>query len=89
MMISHRPSKEHARTMEAFIKFSFPSAPEKSFSSLVCDKLPILAAKIETEAFAIGFCGVLLSLWSQCLDEKFVRIPTSFIENAVFLKNSN
>jgi hypothetical protein len=61
--------------MEAFINFAFPSAPEKPFSSLICDKLPILAAKIETQAFAIGFSGVLLSLWSQCLDEKFVRTP--------------
>jgi hypothetical protein len=73
MVFDHRPYKDHLRTFEEFTRLAFPSAPGASFASIVLEKLPTFNAKQMPSDFPIEFCELIVSLWSKCLAEKYVR----------------
>ncbi len=73
MVFDHRPYKDHLRTFEEFTRLAFPSAPGVSFASIVLEKLPTFNTKQVPSDFPIEFCELIVSLWSRCLAEKYVR----------------
>ncbi|KAI9825519.1 MAG: hypothetical protein M1819_000511 [Sarea resinae] len=70
-MLVHRPRDDHEQTFEAFTKYSFPSNPALSFSSIILTKMSALDAKKDIENFRAAFCEIFMSIWSQCLFEKY------------------
>lgn len=74
-MFNHRLRPGHDRTFEAFTKIAFPSAPERPFSSKLLDGLALLSVKRDAENFTAMFTQILLSIWSQSVEEKYVIAP--------------
>jgi hypothetical protein len=87
MVFDHRPYKGHLRTFEEFTKLAFPSAPGISFASIILEKLPTLNAKQIPSDFPIEFCELIISLWSRCIAEKYVKAATQVL--SPFLKIAN
>ncbi|SMY28251.1 unnamed protein product [Zymoseptoria tritici ST99CH_1A5] len=69
LILNHRPHEGHARTVEQMAKYSFPSRPEHSLASIFIDKITYEANA--GNDLPLMVCRVLLTLWSQCLDDKF------------------
>lgn len=80
-MLDHRPDRDHLRSIEALGKYALPSAPTESFESVILGKIPVLGQSKPATDLPIEFCELLISLWTNCLDEKYVRlyaIPVSW-----------
>lgn len=75
-VMAHRTGLSGERTLEALTKFSFPSSPRTTLSTLFQDKVTLLQSTAVKSEFSAGVCGVLLSVWSGCLQEKLVSSPT-------------
>lgn len=72
-MLDHRPSENHLRTIEALGNYALPSKPEESFESIILGQIPTLGFKRPSSTdLPIEFCELLISIWSKCLDEKYV-----------------
>lgn len=76
-VLNHRLRRGEDRTFEAFTNMAYPSTPERSFSSIILDGLSILSVKKGIEHFRAKFTEILLSIWSQCVEEKYVNFPTA------------
>ncbi|KAI9741488.1 MAG: hypothetical protein M1818_004294 [Claussenomyces sp. TS43310] len=70
-LLDHRPGPSQLKIVEEFAKFSFASSAGESFVSIVFGKLPKISSKSSAGDFAIEVCEIFISLWSQCLTEKF------------------
>ncbi|KAI9683386.1 MAG: hypothetical protein M1829_005458 [Trizodia sp. TS-e1964] len=68
-MLEHRSSEMKVRTIEALAKFSLPSTPEKTISTLIFDSVLTHSMGADSETFELGFCKILLSVWTVCLEE--------------------
>lgn len=70
-VMAHRADPGGERTLEAFTKFSFPSS-RTTLSTFFQDKVTLLQSTAAKSEFSAGVCGILLSVWSRCLQEKLV-----------------
>ncbi|KAI9807456.1 MAG: hypothetical protein M1833_000201 [Piccolia ochrophora] len=82
-MLNHRPSQTASRTFEALTQYALPSAPERSFASTIMDEMSLLGA-IGPKEFPLGFCNIVLSMWSRCLEEKYYSPVSLVIELLTF-----
>ncbi|KAH8809166.1 DNA repair protein-like protein Rad26 [Xylogone sp. PMI_703] len=89
LMLDHRPRQDHLRTMEALSKYAFPSSPEESLASIIFGRLPSLGMKRSVTDLPIEFCELLVSLWAQCVEEKYLKpiyLLTDMLTLAIELK---
>lgn len=70
-ILNHRTYPNEERDLEIFTKFSFPSEPNRMFSSIVLEA----ASSLKSENYPLEFARVIISLWSRALEEKFYK-PT-------------
>lgn len=73
-VMAHKTGGE--RTLESLMKFSFPSSPRTTLSTFFQDRVTLLQSTAVKSEFSAGVCGVLLSVWSGCLQEKLVSSLT-------------
>lgn len=52
--------------------FAFPSNRERALSTILLDKMSTLTFTQDPDNFAAAFSLITISLWSQCLEEKYV-----------------
>lgn len=74
-VFNHRLRRGQDRTFEAVTKLAFLSAPGRPFSSILLDGLSLLSVKKDIEHFPAKFAEIILSIWSQCIEEKHVTAP--------------
>ncbi|KAI9841534.1 MAG: hypothetical protein M1837_000635 [Sclerophora amabilis] len=70
-ILSHRIRPGDKRFIEAMTNFSFPSAADAMFSSIILDETSKVHTNRSEENFPVSFCGIILSLWSKSLREKY------------------
>lgn len=70
-LLSHRSSNGTDRILEALTLYALPSQPHKRLSSLVHDSLSAPQLSADVHKLALRICHTFLSLWKQCLDEKY------------------
>ncbi|KAK2755762.1 hypothetical protein FQN54_005912 [Arachnomyces sp. PD_36] len=68
-ILNHRTYPNEERDLEIFTKFSFPSEPNRMFSSIVLEA----ASSLKSENYPLEFARVIISLWSRSLEEKFYK----------------
>jgi hypothetical protein len=68
-ILNHRTYPNEERDLEIFTKFSFPSEPNKMFSSIVLEA----ASSLKSENYPLEFARVIISLWARSLAEKFYK----------------
>ncbi|KAM0795765.1 hypothetical protein BDR22DRAFT_813102 [Usnea florida] len=81
-LLDHRFAPEEPRTFERLAKFCFPSSRERTLSTILLDKMSTLTFKPDTENFAAAMGLIVISLWSQCMEEKYHQ-PVHLLVNLV------
>jgi hypothetical protein len=71
-ILNHRTKPDEKRTFEALADFSFPSNPSQALSTIFLDRVSALTFKMEIESYPAALGHIILSLWSQCIDETYV-----------------
>lgn len=71
-ILNHRTRQDEKRTIEALANFVYPSKPLQALSTVFFDKLSALTFKTEIESYPAALGHIVLSLWSQCIDEIYV-----------------
>ena len=72
-VLNHRIKHGEPRSFEALAAHAFPSDPRKALSSLLLDKLSALSIKTEIENFYSALSLIIISLWQQCISERFYQ----------------
>lgn len=70
-ILDHRFEPEAPRTFERLATFAFPSSPNQPLSTLLLDKMSTLTFKRESENFPVAIGMIVISLWSQCMEEGY------------------
>jgi hypothetical protein len=70
-LLDHRFEAEEPRTFERLATFAFPSRPDQPLSTLLLDRTSTLTFKRESENFPAAIGLIIISLWSQCMDEGY------------------
>ncbi|KAI1006970.1 hypothetical protein K3495_g1247 [Podosphaera aphanis] len=79
-MLDHSFDEKHLRTIQEMGKYSLPSRPNETFQALILTKVPDLGARKCIEKFPIEFCEFLISLWTNCIEEKYYQPVYLFID---------
>ncbi|KAF2456068.1 hypothetical protein BDY21DRAFT_372706 [Lineolata rhizophorae] len=80
-ILNHRPYPGNEQTFEAFAKYSFPSEPDGSISSMIHDHLQFPS---EAKSLPHKFANILLLVWDRCLDEAYYP-PISILLDTIHL----
>ena len=83
-MLNHRSPTATERIVEVFTKLAFPSNPTKAFSTIVLEA----TAGLASASLPSDFLKLIISLWSQSLDEKYyepVAILIDIVQFAIAL----
>lgn len=78
LILNHRPYEGHARTVESLAKYSFPSHPDKSLSSIFLDKMTYAADDVDERELPLKISQTLLDLWKRCTDDFSLQTFTPF-----------
>lgn len=70
-ILDHRIEPNEPRTFERLATFAFPSKADQPLSTLLLDKFSTLTFKRESENFAAAIGLIIISLWSQCMEEGY------------------
>ena len=70
-ILDHRYKSEKSRAFEQLVKYAFPSDPDKSFSTILLDKMSSLTYDPSVENFPSAICLLIISIWSQCIEEEY------------------
>lgn len=79
MVLNHRINHGGKRSFEALADFAYPSQPTTALSTIFLDKLASLSYKQDIEDFPAALGMIMMALWSQCVQEKYVRRLISFL----------
>ncbi|PIA99839.1 hypothetical protein CB0940_03661 [Cercospora beticola] len=70
LILNHCPHEGHDATVESLAKYSFPSNPSKTLSSIFIHDISY-ASTSEDCTLPLIACRALLKLWARCLEDKF------------------
>ncbi|KAF2837321.1 hypothetical protein M501DRAFT_937898 [Patellaria atrata CBS 101060] len=70
-LLTHRPPEQRETILESLTKFAYPSDPNQSLASRIYDQLTILAVGKDHDDFPRKFILVVISLWRQCVAERY------------------
>ncbi|KAF2799851.1 hypothetical protein K505DRAFT_320895, partial [Melanomma pulvis-pyrius CBS 109.77] len=70
-LLAHRCSNGRDRVLEALTAHALPSRPQKKLSSVVYDSLSTCSLSLGVHELALQICHIFLSLWEQCLQERY------------------
>lgn len=73
MVLNHRLEHGGKRSFEALTNFAYPSQPTTTLSTVFLDNLASLGYNQDFEDFPAALGMILMALWSQCIQEKYVR----------------
>ena len=71
-LLNHRILRNEKRSLEILAGFTLPTDPATTLSSLLLDKMTPLNANQDLEDFPGAVGSVVISVWSDCLEQKFV-----------------
>lgn len=77
-ILNHRTPPHQLRDLEVFAGMSFPSQPDRAFSSFILEATTGGSSSSSSSStstshsnYAVSYAQALISLWSRALDEKF------------------
>ncbi|KAF7196847.1 hypothetical protein HII31_01765, partial [Pseudocercospora fuligena] len=68
LLLNHFPHEGHATMVESLAKYSFPSQPTKTLSSIFMHDISYLS---DDESLPLKVAEVCIGLWSKCIAEKY------------------
>ncbi|KAL8889713.1 MAG: hypothetical protein Q9215_003067 [Flavoplaca cf. flavocitrina] len=79
LIMSHRICIDGRRTFEALSDFVYPSKTSTTLSTVFLDKMSALSARNDVEHFPVALASVIISMWKQCVEEKFSTADVNII----------
>lgn len=70
-LAAHRSGQGSIRTLESLSKYTLPSAPDTTLSSLFIDKITAFKAASSKAEFPAVVCKSLLSIWQGIIHDRF------------------
>ncbi|CAD6578813.1 MAG: hypothetical protein ASARMPREDX12_008979 [Alectoria sarmentosa] len=70
-LLDHRFTPDEPRTFERLATFSFPSNRERALSTVLLDTMSTLHFEPDSDNFAAALGLMIVTLWSQCMEEKY------------------
>ncbi|CAL8575862.1 hypothetical protein XPA_001762 [Xanthoria parietina] len=70
-VMNHRMNISGKRTFEALSDFAYPSKTDTRLSTIFLDKVSALGVRNDVGHFPVALALVIISMWKQCVDEKF------------------
>jgi hypothetical protein len=71
-MLDHQVDSKHKRTIQELEKYALQPSPDESLQTHLLSKIPELGLIKSQKELPVSFCELLISLWSKCMDEKYV-----------------
>ncbi|KAK1963837.1 DNA repair protein Rad26 [Colletotrichum sublineola] len=73
VILDHGSLHGEPPTFDILSRYSYPSDPTTSFASLIFRELPLMGNPLNPVQLLIDFAHHIIRMWSQCLDEDFLR----------------
>ncbi|KAK1977612.1 DNA repair protein Rad26 [Colletotrichum cereale] len=73
VILDHGSLHGEPPTFDILSRYSYPSDPTTSFASLIFRELPLMGNPLNPVQLLIDFAHHVIRMWSQCLDEDFLR----------------
>ncbi|KAK1573625.1 DNA repair protein Rad26 [Colletotrichum navitas] len=73
VILDHGSLHGEPPTFDILSRYSYPSDPTTSFASLIFRELPLMGNPLNPVQLLIDFANLVIRMWSQCLDEDFLR----------------
>ncbi|GKT86024.1 DNA repair protein Rad26 [Colletotrichum tofieldiae] len=73
VILDHGSLHGEPPTFDVLSRYSYPSDPTTSFASLIFRELPLMGNPLNPVQLLIDFAHHVIRMWSQCLDEGFLR----------------
>ncbi|KAK0507497.1 hypothetical protein JMJ35_010020 [Cladonia borealis] len=70
-LLDHKFRPSQPRTFERLATYAFPSKSDAPLSTLLLDKMSALTFQPNPESFPAAISLVIISLWSQCIQEAY------------------
>lgn len=74
-MLDHAPDGGSLKTMEQLAMLSFLDHKSPSFAATLLGQLASI--RQTTAEFPVDFCELIIGLWAECLNQKYVCGPTA------------
>ena len=91
LVLDHIICYNSPTTFDAFAKLSFPSQPDRTFASIIFEKLPNFANPSIPLQLMVDFSDLLIKLWGKCLEEQFwepIKYLVSLISFTFYLQTT-
>ncbi|WYZ44702.1 hypothetical protein EsH8_VIII_000018 [Colletotrichum jinshuiense] len=73
VILDHGSLHGEPPTFDILSRYYYPSDPTTSFASLVFQQLPLMGNPLNPVQLLVDFARLIIRMWSQCLDEDFMR----------------
>ncbi|KAG5980287.1 hypothetical protein E4U55_004193 [Claviceps digitariae] len=70
LVLDHGSFHQQPPTFDTLSRFTFPSEPGRTFSSMIFEKLPLMGNPHRPMQLLVDFAELLVSLWARCVDEE-------------------
>ncbi|KAG6013129.1 hypothetical protein E4U43_007479 [Claviceps pusilla] len=70
LVLDHGTFHQQPPTFDTLSRFTFPSEPERTFSSMIFEKLPLMGNPHRPMQLLVDFAELVVSLWARCVDEE-------------------
>lgn len=71
LALDHSPFHGQSLTFDLFARFSFPSEPAQTVSSIIFQNLPQMGNPQEPLRLLVDFAELMIELWARCLAEQY------------------
>ncbi|OLN87516.1 hypothetical protein CCHL11_06104 [Colletotrichum chlorophyti] len=73
IILDHGSLHGEPPTFDILSRYFYPSDPTTSFASLVFQQLPLMGNPLNPVQLLVDFARLVIRLWSQCLEESYLR----------------
>ncbi|KAG5921457.1 hypothetical protein E4U42_005839 [Claviceps africana] len=70
LVLDHGTFHQQPPTFDTLSRFTFSSEPERTFSSMIFEKLPLMGNPHRPMQLLVDFAELIVSLWARCVDEE-------------------
>ncbi|OHE92685.1 DNA repair protein Rad26 [Colletotrichum orchidophilum] len=73
VILDHGSLHGEPPTFDILSRYSYPSDQTTSFASFIFQQLPLMGNPLNPVQLLVDFARLLIQMWSQCLEESFLR----------------
>ncbi|VBB76628.1 Putative protein similar to UVS-3 of Neurospora crassa [Podospora comata] len=82
LVLDHSALRDQPPTFDLFSRFTFPSDPSQTFSTVIFQKLSRLGSPKEPLLLLADFAELVIDLWQRCLSERY-HAPIYYLASLV------